>query len=118
MGYYSIVVWRDSECPSVIAYLSQLHKQLVKFNWYRKSGGDDDKALTWGRDLINPFFPEYVYSRSLFFFLARSPMFSKRTKRKIKQRLGTGYWSHILTYSFLISKEARNLKQDIRLSLT
>ena len=35
-----------------------------------------------------------VYRRSLFFFLARSlrsPMFSKRTKRKIKQRLCTGY---------------------------
>ena len=97
----------------LFAYLSQLHEQfkssitLVKFNWYCESGGDNDKVLTWGRELINlsDFFPKDVYRRSLFFFLAfrarshslslaslaRSPMFSKRTKRKIKQRLCTGY---------------------------
>ena len=84
----------------MVKYLSQLHEQfispipLVQFNWYCKRGGDNDDALTLGRDLMNLFFPKDVYRRSLLFFLARSlrsPMFSKRTKKKIKQRLCTGY---------------------------
>ena len=55
---------------------SQLHKQfispvpLVQFNWYCERGVENDEALTWGRDLINLFFPKDVYRRSLFFFLA------------------------------------------------
>ena len=68
--------------------------------------GDNDKALTWGRDLINLFFPKDVYRRSLFFFLtlrarsrscslatlARLQFFRKeRWKRKRKQRLCAGY---------------------------
>ena len=70
--------------------LSQLHKQfmspisLVQLNWYCESGGDNDKTLTWGRDLINLSFHEDVYRRSIFFFLARSPIFLKRTKEKDK----------------------------------
>ena len=99
----------ESQCCLIVKYLSQLHKQfispipLVKFNWYCKCGGDNDEALTWGRDLINLFSPKDVYRRSLFFFLAvrahscalaslaSSPMFLKRMKREIKQRLCTGY---------------------------
>ena len=101
---------RDSKCHFylIVKHLSQLHKQiispipLVQFDWYCERGGDNDKALTWGRDLIYLFFPKDVYRRSLFFSLAfharsrtlaslaSSPMFSKRAKRKIKQRLCTG----------------------------
>ena len=102
---------RDSACHCclIVKYLSQLHRQfispipLVQFNWYCERGGDNDEALTWTRDLINLFFPKDVYRRSLFFFLAlrarsralvlarslRSPMFLKRTKRKINQGLFT-----------------------------
>ena len=103
---------RDSECHCclIVKYLSQLHKQftssipLVQFNWYCEHGGDNDEAFTWGRDLINLFFPKDVYRRSLFFVLtlrarsralasfASSLMFSKRTKRKIKQRLCAGFY--------------------------
>ena len=70
---------RDSECHCclIVKYLSQLHvKQfispipLVQFNWYCERGGDNDEALTWGRDLINLLFPKDVYRHSLFFFLA------------------------------------------------
>ena len=69
---------RDSKCHCclIVKYSSQLHKQftspipLVQFNWYCERGGDNDKVLTWGRDLINLFFPKDVYRRSLFFFLA------------------------------------------------
>ena len=72
---------RESECYCcfIIKYLSQLHKQfisripLVQFNWYCERRGDnDDEALTWGRDLIDLFFPKDVYRRS-FFFLSRAP---------------------------------------------
>ena len=70
---------QDSKCHCclIVKYIiSQLHKQfispipLVHFNWYCKHGGDNDEALTWGRDLINLFSPKDVYRRSLFFFLA------------------------------------------------
>ena len=66
----------ESHCCLIVKYLSQLQKQfispvpLVQFNWYCEQGGDKDEALTWGRDLINLFFPKDVYRRSLFFFLA------------------------------------------------
>ena len=91
-------------CCLIVKYLSQLHKQfippipLVQFNWYCERGGDNDEALTWGRgggDLIKLFSPKDVYRCSLFFFLAlcarslalaslaSSPMFLKRTKRKM-----------------------------------
>ena len=63
---------------------------LVQLNWYCESGGDNDKTLTWGRDLINLFFHKDVYRRSIFFFLARSPIFRKERKRNIKQRLVHG----------------------------
>ena len=91
----------DSECHCylIAKYLliSQLHKQFispipfVQFNWYCERGGDDDE-VTRGRDLIrNLFVPKDVYRRSLFFFLALADVqFSKRTKRKIKQRLCIG----------------------------
>ena len=92
---------RDFECHCclIVKYLRQLHKQfissipMIQFNWYCEREGDNDEALTWGRDLINLFSPKDVYRRSLFFFLtllarsrelASSPMFSKRRKRKIK----------------------------------
>ena len=98
---------RDLECHCCLSvkYFSQLHKQfmspflLVQFNWYRERGGDNDKALTCGRDLVNLFFPKDVYRHSFFFFLSSSavvlaclPTFLKRTNRKIKQCLFTaGY---------------------------
>ena len=82
---------RNSECHfCLILSLSQLHKQfmspisLVQLNWYCESGGDNVKTLTWGRDFINLFFHKDVYRRSIFFVLARSPIFSKRTKEKDK----------------------------------
>ena len=59
------------------AYLSQLHKQfkssmtLVKFTWYSESGGDNEKALTWGRDLINLFFSQRCLQK-FFIFLSRA----------------------------------------------
>ena len=92
----------DSECHCylIAKYLSQLHKQLispisfVQFYGYCEYGGDNDE-VTRRRDLIrNLFLPKDVYRRSLFFFLAlrarshtlADVQFSKRTKRKIKQR--------------------------------
>ena len=97
----------DSECHCylIAKYLSQLHNKqfispisFVQFYWYCERGGDDDE-VTRRRDLIrNLFLPKDVYRRSLFFSLvlrARSHtladvQFSKRTKRKIKQRLCIG----------------------------
>ena len=89
----------DSECHCylIAKYLSQLHKQLispisfVQFYWYCECGGDNDE-VTRRRDLIrNLLLPKDVYRRSLFFFLALADaQFSKRTKRKIKQRLCIG----------------------------
>ena len=98
---------RASECHCclMVKYLSQLHEQfispvpLVQFNWYCERRGDNDEVLTLGRDLIDLLFPNDVYRRSLLFFLARSLrslMFSKRTKRKIKQRLCTGYRFYVI----------------------
>ena len=94
---------RDSECHCCLTvkhnYTSNLY---LLFHWYCERGGDSDESLTWRRDLINLFSPKDVYRRALFFVLAlcarsrafaslaSSPMFSKRTKRKIKQRLCTG----------------------------
>ena len=100
----------DSECHCSFdcKILKPLHMQfispilLVQFNWYCELGGDNNEALIWGRDLINLFLPKDVYRRSLFLFLASSPrsralsslasspMFLKRMKRNIKQRLCTG----------------------------
>ena len=45
---------------------------LLQFNWYCEREGDNDEALTWGRDLINLLFPKVVYRRSFFFFHAHS----------------------------------------------
>ena len=72
---------------------------LLQFNWYCEREGDNDEALTWGRDLINLFFPKDFYRRSLFFFLTyrarwRDSRLLSRTrqlsKRKIKDGLSTG----------------------------
>ena len=39
---------------------------MVQFNWNCERGGDNDEALTWGRGLINLFFPKYArFSRKL-----------------------------------------------------
>ena len=80
-----------------------------------------------GRDLINLFFP--VYRRFLFFFLtlrarsralasfASSLTFSKRTKRKIKQRLCAGFYDstnfHIqrITLSWLVRYPKKSDKE-------
>ena len=61
--------------------------------------------------------------QSFFIFLSRaladvSEKNEKNKLNKLKKRLCTGYWSHILAYSFLISKEEWNLKGNIRLILT
>ena len=96
----------DSECHCylIAKCLSQLHKQFispisfVQFYWYCERRGDNEE-VTQRRDLIrNLFLPKDVYRRSLFFFLAlrarshalADVQFSKRTKRKIKQRLCIG----------------------------
>ena len=64
---------RDSECHCCLTvkynYTSNLY---LLFHWYCERGGDNDESLTWRRDLINLFSPKDVYSRALFFFLARS----------------------------------------------
>ena len=41
----------------------------ARFNWYGERGGDNDEALTWGKNFINLLFLKNVYRRSLFFFL-------------------------------------------------
>ena len=43
-------------CCLMVKYLSQLHEQfissvpLVQFNWYCERGGDNEDAVTLGRD--------------------------------------------------------------------
>ena len=85
---------RDFECHCclIVKYLRQLHKQfissipMVQFNWYCEREGDNDEALTWGRDLINLFSPKD--RRSLFFFLtllARSREFADVFEKKEKK---------------------------------
>ena len=41
----------------------------ARFNWYGERGGDNDEALTWGKNFINLLFLKNVYRRSLFSFL-------------------------------------------------
>ena len=74
-----------------ISFISPI--PLVQFNWYLECGGDNDEALTWGRDLINLFFPKDVYKHSLFFFLTL-PSWARQCfwkEQKEKKRLCTGY---------------------------
>ena len=70
---------RASECHCclMVKYLSQLHEQftslvpLVQFNWYCERGGDNDYALTLGRDLINLLFSQRCL-QTFFIFLSRA----------------------------------------------
>ena len=67
---------RDSKCHCclIVKYSSQLHKQfispipLVQFNWYCERGGDNEDALTLGRDLINLLFSQRCL-QTFFIFL-------------------------------------------------
>ena len=67
---------RASECHCclMVKYLSQLHEQfissvpLVQFNWYCERGGDNEDALTLGRDLINLLFSQRCL-QTFFIFL-------------------------------------------------
>ena len=70
---------RASECHCclMVKYLSQLHEQfispvpLVQFNWYCERRGDNDEALTLGRDLINLLFSQRCL-QTFFIFLSRA----------------------------------------------
>ena len=65
---------RASECHCclMVKYLSQLHEQfispvpLVQFNWYCERGGDNEDALTLGRENKPPFFPK-MFTDVLYF---------------------------------------------------
>ena len=67
---------RASECHCclMVKYLRQLHEQfispvpLVQFNWYCERGGDNEDALTLGRDLINLLFSQRCL-QTFFIFL-------------------------------------------------
>ena len=79
---------RASECHCclMVKYLSQLHEQfispvpLVQFNWYCERGGDNEDALTLGRENKPPFFPK-MFTDVLYFSFSRG-RFARRCFRK------------------------------------
>ena len=56
--------------PITYAFISPI--LLVQFNWFCKLGGDNNEALTWGRDLINLFFAQRCL-QTFFIFISRAP---------------------------------------------
>ena len=73
----------------MVKYLSQLHEQfispvpLVQFNWYCERGGDNDYALTLGRDLINLLFSQRCL-QTFFIFLSRAVASLEKNEKKNK----------------------------------
>ena len=113
MSYNNLMGWFVSASDSVLVGFFGVKTRLrvpllfdckILKTEYGERRGNNDEALTWGRGLINLIFSKDVYRHSLFFFLARSPIFSKRTERKIKQRLCTGeFWDEQLKPSFMVT---------------
>ena len=109
---------RPSKCRCCLIFLKKLsyfHKEflspipLVQFNWYCERGGDNDEVLTWGRDLVDLFFPKDVYRRSLFFFIglrarsrALADVFKKRKENEKKNKT-TSLYKLIFFNSYEIS---------------
>ena len=55
---------------------------MVQFNWYCERGGDNDKALTWGRHLINLFFSPKLSTDVLYFSFSPSALVLERSRAR------------------------------------
>ena len=77
---------------------------MIQFNWYFESGGDNDEALTWGRDLINLFFFPKMSTDVLYFSFSRSALadvFEKKNKTTAVYRLPLGV--KVASFEFIIT---------------
>ena len=80
---------RDSQCHRCLIFCvlkcCKIHEQsLVQFNWCCEHEGDNDEALTWGRDLIILFSPK-MSADVLYFSFSRSALADFGKERKEKQ---------------------------------
>ena len=98
MSYNNLMGWFVSASDSVLVGFFGVKTRLrvpllfdckILKTEYGERRGNNDEALTWGRGLINLIFSKDVYRHSLFFFLARSPIFFEKNGKKNKI---TGYF--------------------------
>ena len=95
MSYNNLMGWFVSASDSVLVGFFGVKTRLrvpllfdckILKTEYGERRGNNDEALTWGRGLINLIFSKDVYRHSLFFFLARSPIFFEKNEKKYKTK--------------------------------